>query len=118
MSVVTELIRDMSLWKPQAEGLGVLDRVLSISPVGRGVTKQQTLGAMIAEPKVAYQVQQGRFKFDEEINPTIGTNFPSFCFAIATGGGKTRLMGACIAYLYMTKGFKNFFILSKGEHYA
>jgi len=115
MSVVTELIRDMSLWKPQAQGLEVLDRVLAISPVGRGVTKQQTLGAMIAEPKVAYQVQQGHFNFNEEINPTVGTNFPSFCFAIATGGGKTRLMGACIAYLYMTKGFKNFFILSKGE---
>ena len=26
-------------------------------------------------------------------------DFPSFCFALATGIGKTRLMGACIAYL-------------------
>lgn len=116
MSVVSELIRDMGLWKPQKEGLEVLDRIITTSPIGRGIAKKQTLGAMIvAEPPVSYAVQQGRFNFQEEINPKIGTEFPSFCFAIATGGGKTRLMGACIAYLYKTKGFKNFFILSKGE---
>ena len=27
-------------------------------------------------------------------------SFPSLCFALATGVGKTRLMGAFIAYLY------------------
>lgn len=116
MSVVSELIRDMDLWKPQREGLEVLDRIMTSSPIGRGITKKQTLGAMmVAEPPVSYAVQQGLFNFQEEINPKIGTEFPSFCFAIATGGGKTRLMGACIAYLYKTKSFKNFFILSKGE---
>lgn len=116
MSIISELIRDMDLWKPQKEGLEVFDRVMTTSPVGRGVTKKQTLGAMmVAEPPVSYTVQQGLFNFQEEINPKIGTEFPSFCFAIATGGGKTRLMGACIAYLYKIKGFKNFFILSKGE---
>lgn len=39
-------------------------------------------------------------------------SFPSFCFSIATGVGKTRLMGACISYLYLEKGIKNFFILA------
>ena len=38
--------------------------------------------------------------------------FPSLCFNIATGIGKTRLMGACIAYLYLQKGVRNFFILA------
>lgn len=38
--------------------------------------------------------------------------FPSLCFAIATGVGKTRLMGACIAYLYLHKGIRNFFVLA------
>jgi len=38
--------------------------------------------------------------------------FPSICFSIATGVGKTRLMGACVAYLYLQKGIRNFFILS------
>ena len=102
MSVVSDLLRDMSLWKPQREGLEVFDRIMTTSPVGRGITKNQTLGAMmVCEPPVSYAVQQGFFNFQEEINPRIGTDFPSFCFAIATGGGKTRLMGACIAYLYL-----------------
>lgn len=38
--------------------------------------------------------------------------FPSVAFSIATGVGKTRLMGACIAYLYLEKGVRNFFILA------
>ena len=38
--------------------------------------------------------------------------FPSICFSIATGVGKTRLMGACVTYLYTQKGIRNFFILA------
>jgi len=38
--------------------------------------------------------------------------FPSVCFSIATGVGKTRLMGACISYLYLEKGVRNFFVLA------
>ncbi|MBS0646720.1 MAG: DEAD/DEAH box helicase family protein, partial [Verrucomicrobia bacterium] len=38
--------------------------------------------------------------------------FPSICFSIATGVGKTRLMGACIAFLYLQKGIRNFFVLA------
>ena len=39
-------------------------------------------------------------------------DFVSIAFSIATGVGKTRLMGAIIAYLYLQKGIKNFFILA------
>lgn len=42
-------------------------------------------------------------------------SFPSFCFNMATGIGKTRLMGAEIYYLYKTKGYKHFFILAPGS---
>ena len=42
-------------------------------------------------------------------------DFPSFCYAMATGIGKTRLMGACIYYLYKSKGYKHFFILAPGN---
>lgn len=38
--------------------------------------------------------------------------FPSLCFALATGVGKTRLMGAMIYYLYKTKGICNFFVVA------
>ncbi|KOH43483.1 DEAD/DEAH box helicase [Sunxiuqinia dokdonensis] len=39
-------------------------------------------------------------------------DFPSLCFSIATGVGKTRLMGACIAWLYLEKGIRNYFVLA------
>ena len=42
-------------------------------------------------------------------------DFPSFCFSMATGIGKTRLMGAAIYYLYKTKGYKHFMILVPGN---
>lgn len=50
-----------------------------------------------------------------EIFPTLTSferDFPSVCFALATGIGKTRLMGALIAYLHYQKGIKNFFVMA------
>ncbi len=38
--------------------------------------------------------------------------FPSLCFALATGVGKTRLMGAFIGYLHLAHGIDNFFVLA------
>lgn len=39
-------------------------------------------------------------------------DFPSLCFALATGVGKTRLMGAFIAYLHLTGRSRHFFVLA------
>ncbi len=39
-------------------------------------------------------------------------DFPSLCFAVATGVGKTRLMGAFIAYLYRTGRSRHFSLFS------
>ncbi len=39
-------------------------------------------------------------------------DFPSLCFALATGVGKTRLMGAFIAYLAKAEGIQHFFVLA------
>ena len=39
-------------------------------------------------------------------------DFPSLCFALATGVGKTRLMGAFISYLRLAYGLQNFFVLA------
>jgi len=50
-----------------------------------------------------------------EVFPTLTSferEFPSVCFALATGIGKTRLMGALIAYLHYQKGIKNFFVMA------
>ncbi|MGN7479769.1 DEAD/DEAH box helicase family protein [Solibacillus silvestris] len=51
----------------------------------------------------------------QSLYPTVANferDFPSMCFALATGVGKTRLMGAFISYLYIKKGMKNFFVLA------
>ena len=39
-------------------------------------------------------------------------DFPSLCFALATGVGKTRLMGAFISYLHAAHGINHFFVLA------
>lgn len=39
-------------------------------------------------------------------------DFPSVCFSLATGVGKTRLMGAMLVYLFLTKRVRNFLILA------
>jgi type III restriction enzyme len=39
-------------------------------------------------------------------------DFLSICFALATGVGKTRLMGAFITYLHLAHGINNFFVLA------
>lgn len=39
-------------------------------------------------------------------------DFVSLTFALATGVGKTRLMGAFITYLYTVHGIKNFFVVA------
>lgn len=51
----------------------------------------------------------------KEICPTCTNferDFPSVAFSIATGIGKTRLMAACIIYLYLKKGIRHFFVLA------
>ena len=95
MDILTQLETDLALWKPQRLGLRKLDATLSA--ISNLRAPKDEIAASIP----------GRIAFD--------TNFPSFCFAIATGCGKTRLMGAAIAYLYQTRGYKNFFILTPGE---
>lgn len=39
-------------------------------------------------------------------------DFPSLCFALATGVGKTRLMGAFIVYLYRAYQIRHFLVLA------
>lgn len=88
----------MSLREPQENALKLLD---SLSDgIDYKSTTLETVEAIASEKSKATKP----VKFD--------TEFPSFCFALATGVGKTWLMGASIYYLWKTKGYKNFFILS------
>jgi len=64
-------------------------------------TGEQDAEALLAEISAAYRSVES---FERD--------FPSMCFALATGVGKTRLMGAFIAYLFLTRRSRNFFVLA------
>ena len=87
----------LSLRPPQRESLEILDRITEVVPPSKTPDVAAALAVIQSEfPKVT--------DFERE--------FPSICFALATGVGKTRLMGAFIAYLHLAKGINNFFVLA------
>ena len=89
MDVVSKIVHELSLWKPQKLGMKSLD-----AHVGNVNFKQDNEEIKASIP--------GNYIYD--------TSFPSLTFDMATGTGKTKLMAACIAYLYHKKISKNFFI--------
>jgi type III restriction enzyme len=87
----------MSLRAPQRDSLEILRKVADAIPL----RKDQDLVAALAAAR--------------SISPTVTDferDFPSLCFALATGVGKTRLMGAFITYLHLAKGHRHFFVLA------
>ncbi len=101
MSEIVNKIRyAMSLRTPQTEALTVLDAISSACDY------QKDDKTHIEEVASAHCEKQRTVKTDDKFD------FPSFCYYMATGIGKTRLMGACIYYLYKTKGYRHFFILA------
>ncbi|RFC31923.1 MAG: type III restriction enzyme [Candidatus Nitrotoga sp. MKT] len=87
----------LSLRVPQRRSLEILDRITEIIPPRKGADVAAALEIIHSEfPSVS--------DFERE--------FPSLCFALATGVGKTRLMGAFISYLHLAHGINNFFVLA------
>src|SRR5438552_1337210 len=87
----------LSLRPQQRRSLEILDRITAIAPPKKGADTRPLLEVIRSEfPSVT--------DFERE--------FPSFCFALATGVGKTRLMGAFISYLHLAHGIDNFFVLA------
>lgn len=87
----------LSLRPPQRRSLEILDRITEISQPGKDTEVASVLEVIRSEfPSVA--------DFERD--------FPSLCFALATGVGKTRLMGAFISYLHLAHGINNFFVLA------
>lgn len=101
--VVNQIGYAMSLRDPQKEALTYFDAISSHCDY-----KKDGKGAVEAVA-TEYCEKQRTIKVDDKFD------FPSFCYAMATGIGKTRLMGACIYYLYKTKGYRHFFILAPGS---
>ena len=103
MSSVDKIKWAMSLREPQYEALKYFDAISSKMEY-RTVSKKEA-------EKIASENCQNPHNIlvDKEFD------FPSFCFDMTTGIGKSRLMGACIYYLFKTKGYKHFFILAPGN---
>ena len=89
----------LSLRPPQAESLAKLAQALDAAPAM--LKHERDVAAILATLKAEFPTLTD---FERE--------FPSLCFALATGVGKTRLMGACIAYLHLAHGINNFFVLA------
>jgi type III restriction enzyme len=94
---VNSIAGRLSLRPPQRQSLEILDRITEIVPPRKGADLEAALAAIQSE-------FPGVTDFERE--------FPSLCFALATGVGKTRLMGAFIGYLHLAHGLNNFFVLA------
>jgi type III restriction enzyme len=91
------VVNRLSLRPPQAESLKILADIcgdLSLKKNAELETEKQKLIA-----------RYRGFKDFER-------NFPCVCFALATGVGKTRLMGSFIAWLYKERQIRNFLVLA------
>lgn len=104
----------LSLREPLADALSVLVRLTDKLTLKKyPFTKEEDA---TEEEKDEYKVYlRNQLVLSQEVCPfcrDFERDFPSFAFSIATGIGKTRLMGACIAYLYLKKGIRHFFILA------
>ena len=87
----------MSLRKPQSESLNILDNIINKTNLIENQNLDESLKIINNEYPICTDYER---------------NFISLTFALATGVGKTRLMGAFITYLYTNYGIKNFFVVA------
>lgn len=89
----------MSLREPQKESLKRLERIVENIPLDKNMDLEKSLECIREMFPICSAFERA---------------FLSVTFALATGVGKTRLMGAFITYLYTQKGIKNFFVVAPG----
>ncbi|MDF9412413.1 type III restriction endonuclease subunit R [Brevibacillus laterosporus] len=95
----SDIIGTLSLRKPQEKSLIILDKLLSTVNIKHNAMLE-------ANEELVHDLYPTFTKSERD--------FLSFTFALATGVGKTRLMGAFIAYLYTNHNIKNFFVVAPG----
>jgi Type III restriction enzyme, res subunit len=97
LSTLRQIKARLSLRPPQADSLDILEDILERIEFGKH-----------ADPVAALAAIQAAWSSVTDFE----RDFPSLCFALATGVGKTRLMGAFISYLYLSGRSRNFFVLA------
>ena len=98
---MTGLSDRLSLRAPQREALERLAALARLFPLRRSARAGLDAGTILARIRAACPDVEA---FERD--------FPSLCFALATGVGKTRLMGAFIGHLHAVHGVRNFFVLA------
>lgn len=99
MNNLNYITQRLSLRKPQRESLEILSKFVSSTELNKNTKNEE-----------AFSSFKTCGSFDKLVD--FERNFPSVTFALATGVGKTRLMGAFISYLYKEKGLRNFLVLA------
>lgn len=94
---VNAIASRLSLRAPQRRSLEILDRLTELVPLRKDTDVAAALAAVRTEFPAVTDFER---------------DFLSVCFALATGVGKTRLMGAFISYLHAAHGIRNFFVLA------
>ena len=87
----------MGLRKPQSRSLKILDDILDEIPLSKNTNLANAIDTI-----------HGTYPIFSDFEH----NFMSLTFALATGVGKTKLMGTFITYLYTNKGVRNFFVVA------
>lgn len=96
-TIANQIAARLSLRKPQAQSLDILCKVLEQLKLDKEPDLQRWIQILKSE-KLPFK--------------SFERTFPSLCFALATGVGKTRLMGAMIAWLYLSGRSNHFFVLA------
>ena len=91
------ILQRLSLRTPQYESLKILADIVDKMNLSKNPDLEKLLTVVNQNYKTCSNFER---------------DFPSFCFALATGVGKTRLMGAFMAYLAIDRGIRNFFVLA------
>lgn len=100
---VNAIANRLSLRPPQRDSLEILARIEDLMALGKIVSGSSQLDVANALTTI-----QSEFKTVTDFE----RDFPSLCFALATGVGKTRLMGAFITYLFRKRLSRHFFVLA------
>ncbi len=100
LKAVSDISHRLSLRPPQADSLELLAQLVAPFSFSEKSARPELAGALAHVQGLAATCRD----FERD--------FPSVAFALATGVGKTRLMGAFISYLFREKGVKNFFVLA------
>jgi len=93
----------LSLRSPQRKSLEILNRITEIYDLNSAIKDKKSIDSTEVLSTIKKEFPQIK-DFERD--------FPSFCFALATGVGKTRLMGAFITFLYRVFGICNYFVLA------